>query len=59
MIRTQLNKQIAGDMDITETKVKVHCSNMMKKIKAGSLVELCRLVDKLKLQPENLDQLSK
>ena len=52
----RLNKQIAGDMGITETTVKVHRSNMMKKIKAASLVELCRMVDKLKLQPENSDK---
>jgi FixJ family two-component response regulator len=49
----RLNKQIAGDMGITETTVKVHRSNMMRKIKAASLPELCRMVDKLKLRPEN------
>jgi len=51
----RLNKQIAGEMGITETTVKVHRSNMMKKIKAASLAELCRMVDKLKLLPENSD----
>jgi FixJ family two-component response regulator len=51
----RLNKQIAGDMGITETTVKVHRSNMMRKIKASSLPELCRMVDKLKLLPENSD----
>ena len=50
--RGRLNKQIAGDMGITETTVKVHRSNMMRKVKAGSLAELCRMVDKLKLLPE-------
>jgi FixJ family two-component response regulator len=48
----RLNKQIAGEMGITETTVKVHRSNMMRKIKAASLPELCRMVDKLKLLPE-------
>ncbi|SRR5260221_717954 len=52
----RLNKQIAGDMAITETTVKVHRSNMMRKIKAASLPELCRMVDKLKLLPENSDK---
>ena len=47
----RLNKQIAGDLGITETTVKVHRSNAMRKIKASSLAELCRLVDKLKLPP--------
>jgi len=43
----RLNKQIASDMGITETTVKVHRSNAMRKIKASSLAELCRMVDKL------------
>lgn len=47
----RLNKQIAGDMGITETTVKVHRSNMMRKIKAASVPELCRMVDKLRLVP--------
>jgi FixJ family two-component response regulator len=45
----RLNKQIAGEMGITETTVKVHRSNMMRKAKAASLPELCRMVDKLGL----------
>ncbi len=49
----RLNKQIAGEMGITETTVKVHRSNMMRKVKATSLAELCRMVDKLKILPEN------
>ena len=52
----RLNKQIAGDLGITETTVKVHRSNMMRKINAASLVELCRMVDKLKLLSENSGQ---
>lgn len=55
----RLNKQIAGEMGITETTVKVHRSNMMRKIKATSVVELSRMAEKLKLQPENVDELSK
>jgi FixJ family two-component response regulator len=39
-------------MGITETTVKVHRSNMMRKVKVASLAELCRMVDKLKLLPE-------
>ena len=49
----RLNKQIAGEMGITETTVKVHRSNMMRKTKAASLAELCRMVDKLNMLPEN------
>lgn len=49
VVAGRLNKQIASDMDITETTVKVHRSNMMRKIRAGSVPELCRMVDLLKL----------
>ena len=45
----RLNKQIAGELGITETTVKVHRSNMMRKAKVASLAELCRMVDKLGL----------
>lgn len=51
----RLNKQIADDMGIKEATVKVHRSNMMRKIKASSLVELCRLVDTLNLSHEDAD----
>ena len=53
VVQGRLNKQIAGDMGITETTVKVHRSNMMRKIKATSVAELCRIVDQLKLLPES------
>jgi FixJ family two-component response regulator len=53
VVEGRLNKQIAGEMGITETTVKVHRSNMMRKIKAASVAELCRIVDKLKLAPKN------
>lgn len=53
VVEGRLNKQIAGQMGITETTVKVHRSNMMRKINAASFAELCRMVDKLNLLPEN------
>jgi FixJ family two-component response regulator len=52
VVSGRLNKQIAGDLGITETTVKVHRSNMMRKVKASSVPELCRMVDRLKLVPE-------
>jgi FixJ family two-component response regulator len=48
----RLNKQIAGEMGITETTVKVHRSNAMRKLQASSLAELCRMVDQLKPPPQ-------
>jgi FixJ family two-component response regulator len=53
VVEGRLNKHIAGEMGITETTVKVHRSNMMHKLKAGSVADLCRMVDKLKLLTEN------
>lgn len=53
VVEGRLNKQIAGEMGITETTVKVHRSNMMRKINAASFADLCRMVDKLNLLPAN------
>ena len=48
----RLSKQIAGDIGIAEATVKVHRSRAMRKMKARSLPELGRMVDKLKLITE-------
>jgi len=50
--RGRLSKQIAGDIGIAETTVKVHRSRAMRKMKARSLPEFGRMADKLKLVPE-------
>jgi FixJ family two-component response regulator len=49
--RGRLSKQIAHDIGIAEATVKVHRSRAMQKMKAGSLPELGRMADKLKLVP--------
>jgi FixJ family two-component response regulator len=48
----RLNKQIANDVGIAESTVKVHRTNLMRKMKARSLPELSRMADVLKLTPE-------
>ena len=48
----RLSKQIAGDLGITETTVKVHRSHAMRKMNARSLPEFGRMADKLDLVPE-------
>src|ERR1700720_915538 len=48
----RLSKQIAGDIGISETTVKVHRSRAMRKTKARTLPEFGRMADKLKLVPE-------
>ena len=46
------NKQIAGDLGIAEATVKVHRSNIMRKMKVASLAELYHIADRLKLVTE-------
>jgi FixJ family two-component response regulator len=43
-----LNKQIAVELDASEATVKMHRSQVMKKMHAKSLPELVRMADKLK-----------
>jgi FixJ family two-component response regulator len=49
VVTGRLNKQIAGDIGISEITVKVHRSNMMRKMQASSLPELARMADRLNL----------
>jgi FixJ family two-component response regulator len=54
--RGRLSKQIAHDIGIAEATVKVHRSRAMQKMKAGSLPELGRMADKLKLVADKPQQ---
>ncbi|AJD39934.1 response regulator nodulation protein NodW 1 [Rhizobium gallicum bv. gallicum R602sp] len=47
----RLNKQIAGDLGVSEITVKVHRSQVMQKMGTKSLPELARMADKLMLAP--------
>lgn len=49
VVRGRLNKQIAGDIGISEVTVKVHRGHVMHKMHAKSLPDLARMADKLKL----------
>jgi FixJ family two-component response regulator len=51
VVAGRLNKQMAHDIGITESTVKVHRTNLMRKMKARSLPELSRMADTLKLIP--------
>jgi FixJ family two-component response regulator len=50
--RGRLSKQIADDIGIAEATVKVHRSNLMRKMKARSIPALSRMADMLNLVPE-------
>jgi FixJ family two-component response regulator len=57
VVAGRLNKQIANDIGIAESTVKVHRVNLMRKMKARSLPELSRMADLLNIrpkQPQNL-----
>jgi len=49
VVAGRLNKQIAGDLGISEITVKVHRGQVMRKMKASSVPDLARMADKLKL----------
>lgn len=44
-----LSKQVAGDLGITESTVKVHRSNLMRKMRAQSFVELVDMASRLRI----------
>jgi FixJ family two-component response regulator len=56
VVAGRLNKQIANDIGIAESTVKVHRTHLMRKMKARSLPELSRMADLLNIrlqQPQN------
>jgi FixJ family two-component response regulator len=50
VVAGRLNKQIANDIGIAESTVKVHRTNLMRKMKARSLPELSRMADSLNVR---------
>jgi FixJ family two-component response regulator len=47
-----LNKQIAGELGSSEVTVKMHRGQVMRKMKAQSLVQLVRMADKIGISSE-------
>ena len=50
LVTGQLNKQIGATIGTTESTVKAHRTQIMRKMHAGSLAELVRMADKLQSQ---------
>ena len=51
VVSGMLNKQIASEIGTSEATVKIHRGNVMRKMIAGSVVDLVRMADKLKPSP--------
>jgi RNA polymerase sigma factor (sigma-70 family) len=52
VVAGRLNKQIANDIGITESTVKVHRTHLMRKMRAHSLPELSRMADTLNVRSQ-------
>jgi FixJ family two-component response regulator len=49
VVSGRLNKQIAGELGTTDLTIKVHRGRVMRKMGAGSLADLVRMAEKLKI----------
>jgi FixJ family two-component response regulator len=51
VVRGQLNKQVGGELGISEITVKAHRGRVMRKMQARSLVDLVNMASRLHLEP--------
>jgi FixJ family two-component response regulator len=55
VVAGRLNKQIAAELELSETTVKVHRGQIMRKTQARSVVDLVRMADRLGVSAGNLN----
>jgi FixJ family two-component response regulator len=48
-----MNKQVAGELEVSEITAKVHRGNVMRKMGARSLADLVRMADALGIRQAN------
>lgn len=51
VVAGKLNKQVAGDLGISEVTVKIHRGSVMRKLAVRSLADLVRLVERVNPEP--------
>jgi FixJ family two-component response regulator len=54
VLKGRLNKQIAGDIGVSEVTVKAHRGQIMRKMKASSVLDLARMAELLNFVPGRL-----
>ncbi|MBX3453711.1 response regulator transcription factor [Ferrovibrio sp.] len=54
VVQGKLNKQVAAELGLSEITVKVHRSNVMRKMRAQSLPDLVRFTDRLNAQAKGI-----
>jgi FixJ family two-component response regulator len=54
VLKGRLNKQIAGDIGVSEVTVKAHRGQIMRKMKASSVLDLARMGEQLNFTPGTL-----
>lgn len=51
VVAGKMNKQVAGDLNLSEITVKIHRGSAMRKMGAKTLADLVRMAEALKIQP--------
>ena len=51
VVAGKMNKEIAAELGTSEITIKVHRGQVMRKMKADSLADLVRMVEKLQVFP--------